>query len=166
MNYLLDANTLIEAKNRYYNMKVCPGFWQWLLLRAGTNEVSSVVPVLAELKAGNDELKTWVVANEGLFVDVSDDDTQRAFGEVAEHVAALAGSMRTGALETFLGGADPWLIAKARVIGATVVTLESLNLMNRRKFLIPNICNNYGVACMDTFELLHELEAEFVLNIA
>jgi Domain of unknown function (DUF4411) len=24
MKYLLDANTFIEAKNRYYNMTVCP----------------------------------------------------------------------------------------------------------------------------------------------
>jgi len=26
MIYLLDANTLIEAKNRYYSMSVCPGY--------------------------------------------------------------------------------------------------------------------------------------------
>lgn len=25
MIYLLDSNTLIEAKNRYYGMAVCPG---------------------------------------------------------------------------------------------------------------------------------------------
>ena len=33
MNHLLDANTLIEAKNRYYGMAICLGFWQWLLLK-------------------------------------------------------------------------------------------------------------------------------------
>ena len=30
MNYLLDSNTLIEAKNRYYQMRVCPGYWAWI----------------------------------------------------------------------------------------------------------------------------------------
>ena len=30
MNYLLDANTLIEAKNRYDQMSICPGYWDWL----------------------------------------------------------------------------------------------------------------------------------------
>lgn len=30
MTYLLDANTLIEAKNRYYQMSICPGYWDWL----------------------------------------------------------------------------------------------------------------------------------------
>ena len=30
MTYLLDANTLIEAKNRYYRMTVCPAYWSWV----------------------------------------------------------------------------------------------------------------------------------------
>ncbi|MCG7301294.1 DUF4411 family protein [Brevibacterium ravenspurgense] len=28
--YLLDANVLIEAKNRYYAFDIAPGFWDWL----------------------------------------------------------------------------------------------------------------------------------------
>lgn len=28
--YLLDANTYIEAKNRYYQMSFCPAYWDWL----------------------------------------------------------------------------------------------------------------------------------------
>lgn len=30
MTYLLDTNTLIEAKNRYYRMAVCPAYWRWI----------------------------------------------------------------------------------------------------------------------------------------
>lgn len=30
MAYLLDSNVLIEAKQRYYDFGVCPGFWEWL----------------------------------------------------------------------------------------------------------------------------------------
>ena len=30
MIYLLDANTYIEAKNRYYDMEFCPAYWDWL----------------------------------------------------------------------------------------------------------------------------------------
>ena len=71
--------------------------------------------------------------------------------------------MKDGALEEFLAGADPWLIAKARVTGALVVTHERLNLQNRRKFLIPNVCQHFGVTCLNTFELLNLLEARFVL---
>lgn len=35
MTYLIDANVLIEAKNRYYAFDIAPGFWKWLD-RAGT----------------------------------------------------------------------------------------------------------------------------------
>lgn len=30
MMFLLDANVLIEAKNRYYAFDIAPGFWRWL----------------------------------------------------------------------------------------------------------------------------------------
>ena len=69
-----------------------------------------------------------------------------------------------GALEEFLGGADPWRIAKARILGATVVSQERLNIANKRKFLIPNVCQHFGVPFMDTFALLNLLQAQFVLT--
>jgi hypothetical protein len=31
MAYLVDADVLIEAKDRYYAFAFCPGFWDWLL---------------------------------------------------------------------------------------------------------------------------------------
>jgi len=30
VKYLVDANVLIEAKNRYYAFDIAPGFWKWL----------------------------------------------------------------------------------------------------------------------------------------
>jgi hypothetical protein len=91
-------------------------------------------------------------------------DPQTAFAQVAQHVASNALQMKAGALDEFLGGADPWLIAKAMTINATVVTHEQLNLAARRKFLIPNVCQHFGVSFVDTFELLNALEARFVLG--
>ncbi|MCY1454589.1 hypothetical protein D9M71_716660 [compost metagenome] len=74
-----------------------------------------------------------------------------------------APKMKIGAMEEFLAGADPWLIAKAMTTGATVVTHEVLNLDAKRKFIIPNICQELSVPFLNTFELLHRLEARFVL---
>jgi hypothetical protein len=48
--------------------------------------------------------------------------------------------------------------------GATVVTHEVLNLDAKRKFIIPNICKELDVPFLNTFELLHRLEARFVLS--
>lgn len=162
--YLLDANTLIEAKNRYYQLSICPGFWDWLLRNMEIGLIASVESVGAELRRGNDPMADWTQEHATMFLPESDPDTQLAFAEVAQHLEPLAPTMKVaGALDEFLSGADPWLIAKARVLGATVVTHERLNMTNRRKFLIPNICQHFGVPFMDTFAMLNLLEAQFVL---
>lgn len=164
MIYLLDANTLIEAKNRYYRMAVCPAYWDWIQRSQGAGVVASIDLVGDEIRRGNDELAEWAKAQVGLFLPVSDDDTQQAFGAVAAHVAAQAGVMKAGALEEFLAGADPWLIAKAVALKqAVVVTHEQFNLQMRRKFSIPNVCQHFGVQWIDTFELLSRTDARFVL---
>lgn len=164
MTYLLDANTLIEAKNRYYQMRFCPGYWTWLTRNKRDGRLASVESVGSELRRGTDELAQWAVQEADLFLPESDDETQTAFAEVAAYVAAQVGNMKAGALDEFLGGADPWLIAKARVLGHTIVTHERLDIVNRRKFLIPNVCQHYGVECINTFDMLNRLEARFVLQ--
>lgn len=164
MTYLLDTNTLIEAKNRYYRMTVCPAYWSWVQRSHGAGIVASIKPVGAELKRGNDELAAWAKNQDGLFLPVSDEATQQAFARVAAHVASQAATMKTGALEEFLGGADPWLLAKAMTIpDAVVVTHEQFNPQLRRKYSIPNVCQPFGVMCIDTFELLSRTDARFVL---
>ena len=164
MTYLLDANTLIEAKNRYYQMSFCPGYWTWLTRNKQSGRLASVESVGAELRRGTDELARWAIQEADLFIPESDADTQTAFADVAAHVAAQVGNMNAGALDEFLSGADPWLIAKARVLGHTIVTHERLNLANRRKFLIPNVCQHFGVECINTFDMLERLEARFILE--
>lgn len=164
MNYLLDSNTFIEAKNRYYGMSICPGYWEWMIRSYQAGHVASIDMVRQELERGNDELRVWVRDNPQIFLEVSDDSTQTSFVEIAEYSASLA--MRPGAIEEFLNVADPWLIAKARATGATVVTHERFVPDIKKKILIPNVCEHFGVPYMDTFELLYRLEAEFILGAA
>jgi hypothetical protein len=113
VKYFLDSNTLIEAKNRYYGMRICPAYWQWLLLQSQAFSLASIEPVKDELTKGHDELAAWAIDNSSFFWGVSDEDTQTAFVKVVTLVAQAQG-MKTGAMEEFLRGADPWLIAKAR----------------------------------------------------
>lgn len=163
MKYLLDSNTLIEAKNRYYQMNICPGYWTWVLKVNKSGDVASIDSVGKELREGNDNLAQWARDNTHLFLEESDEATQEAFSDVANHVASLAHIMHPGAMEDFLEKADPWLIAKARVINAVVVTHEMKNDAVRRKFIIPNICEHFGVKYMNTFELLNNMNAQFIL---
>lgn len=163
MKYLLDANTFIEAKNRYYNMTVCPAYWLWILQKFIAQDVASISMVGDELRKGDDELAAWAKDNSELFINVHDEDTQTCFAKVANLVIDNSGEMKPGAAEEFLSGADPWLIAKAMATGATVVTLESYNPERKKKFLIPNVCEAFEVGWMNTFDMLYKLEARFVL---
>lgn len=164
MKHLLDSNTLIEAKNRYYGMTICPGYRAWILQQHQALEISSIVPVREELARGNDELTQWVKSNAHLFADSSDEPTQIAFGRIVSKIAEQVPLMKAGAFDEFLEGADPWLIAKAMTTGAVVVTHEVYNSDIKRKFTIPNVCSLFGVPFMNTFELLGKLDARFVLH--
>jgi len=163
--YLIDANVFIEAKNKYYHMAFCPAFWDWLLHGCEGGRLYSIHNIYQELINGNDELRTWAQANRQFFLAVSDAQTQQNLAAVVAYVAeqqSTAG-MSAGAMDEFLRGADTWLIAKAMTTGATIVTHERLNLQCKRKFLIPNICSHFGVAYTDTFSLLHDLNASFIM---
>jgi hypothetical protein len=58
MPYLLDANTLIQAKNEYYAFDICPGFWEWIDIANASGDVSSIERVADELRKGKDDLVT------------------------------------------------------------------------------------------------------------
>lgn len=165
MKYLLDSNTFIEAKNRYYSMKVCPGYWQWILLSHEKSGVSSIDFVRDELMNGNDDLALWAKNHRQLFLPLDDNRTQEANIEVVQYVSQLL-NLRPNAQAEFLSGADPWLVAKAIVTGATIVTHEKLDLNIKKKILIPNVCEHFGINYINTFDLLDELDAEFIMPIS
>lgn len=164
MKYLLDSNTFIEANNTYYSMIICPGYWQWLLHSNSAQGVASIEFVKAELEKKEDALFEWCKINPHIFLSVSDEQTQKAFIEVANYVNSL--DFREALKGDFLSGADPWLIAKAMTTQSTIVTHEQFNLQCKRKILLPNIAQNFGVPFIRTFELLHILEAKFIFQSA
>lgn len=65
----------------------------------------------------------------------------------------------------FLDGADPWLIAKAKVLNATVVIYETLVDSSSKKVKIPNVCHYFGARCCKIYDLLDRLSAKFVLGV-
>lgn len=164
MNYLLDSNSYIQAKNFYYQMDFCPGYWDWLDCQFTAGELGSVSMVYDELKDYGDELSVWVKNRKHQFLDVSDDGTQKQFIEILEHTSALK-NMKPGNIEGFLGKADPWLIAKAKVLNAVVVTQETLVAENCKLVKIPNVCSKFGVEFINTFQLLQKLNARFIMQI-
>lgn len=163
MRYLLDANTYIQAKNQYYGMDICPAYWDWLDQQFQFGAVASIHMIAKELKDGNDELASWVKERPAHFLANDDVDTQSVFAQIAQTVAT--GDYNPGNRDNFLAKADPWIIAKAKAIGATIVTHEAFAAANTKKVKVPNICQQFGVPCVNTFQFLRELKARFVLSV-
>lgn len=165
MIYLLDSNTFIEAKNRYYSMTTCPAYWDWLDREHRNQHLKSISSVYDELENFGDALSVWVKDRKSLFMDIDDPETQNNFLKVIEILQDQIENkgMHANALGEFLKGADPWLIAKAMTLGGTVVTHEQPVINIKRRFLIPNICQELGVPYVDTFTVLDQLQASFIL---
>lgn len=161
--FLLDANTYIQAKNQYYGMAFCPAYWEWLDFEFAKGNLASVIEVFNELKEGGDELAGWVKARKAQFIPIDSESIQIEFAAVAAYVAGHE-NYKPASIDQFLAGADPWIIAAAKVNGATVVTQESLVEANSKKVKIPNICKQFGVPYISTFEMLRQLNAQFGLN--
>ena len=162
--YLLDANTFIEAKNFYYRFDTFPGFWEWLDAEKAKGNLCSIQPICDELLKGNDELATWIKERKdsGWFLSVDDVQTQQDLALIACWV--MEQPFKEAAKSEFLSVGDPWLIAKAKVLGATVVTQETFDARSKKKVKIPNVCRALTVPCINTFDLMRQTGATFMLR--
>ncbi len=162
--YLLDANVLIEAKNRFYAFDIAPGFWKWPDRAHLEGVACSINPVRAELLVGDDELAHWAKKN-GSFFRPIDQGTTHHFGALSSW--ANSRNYTPAALSNFTGdNTDYLLIAYAREHQHTVVTHESSHPDARKRVLIPDACLAMGVSTVDTFEMFRRSGAQLDLRIA
>jgi len=122
MNYLLDANVFIQAKNLHYGFDFCPAFWDWLIENNNTGNVFSIEKVGDELGGGNDELKLWAEARGSTFFLPPDNQTASEFSNVSNWVTSQ--HYEAAAINTFLQIADYYLVTHALAHRFTIVTHE------------------------------------------
>lgn len=152
--YLVDANVLIEAKNRYYAFDIAPGFWEWLDRAHAETLACSIDAVRRELLEGDDELAHWARAHNGFFRPI-DQATTRHFSDLSSW--ATSRGFTPAALAAFTGNnADYLLVAYAREHGHVVVTHERSQPNARSRVLIPDACTAMGVTTTDTFQMLRQ----------
>lgn len=163
-SFILDANVFIEAHRRYYGIDFCPGFWE-VLSRNGPHRLISIDRVKDELLAGNDSLKEWVLNEIGQshFAPTDKEEVIAIFAETMQRVQASTHYLAQAKAE-YATVADGWIAAYAKTIGATVVTHEEYDANIRKRVKLPNVCHDLGVDTLDTFDLLRQLDARFVLS--
>lgn len=60
MIYLLDANTLINANNKYYPLERVPEFWTWLLDKGDKGKIKIPIEIAEEITNGSDSVAKWL----------------------------------------------------------------------------------------------------------
>ena len=162
--YLLDSNILITAKRAYYAFDLCPGFWEALARAHDSAQLFSTKRVLNELKSGKDDLYDWAtkVVPASFFLDDSEADVIAEFSPMMNWVQAAG--FNQAAKQDFASDADGWLIACAKARGFTLVTEEQYVSNAIKRVPMPNVCQEFGVPHITTFEMLRGIAATFELR--
>lgn len=157
--YLVDANVFIQAKNFHYRFEFCQGFWQWLADGHDAGLLFSTAKVLQELNDGNDEDQVKLWANQlpsSFFVpDIHDAAVMQAYGQVMtwnfsnSHYTQQAKDEFARADK-----ADAFLIATATAHGYHLATHELSKPETKRRVLIPDAADVFGVRCTMIYDLL------------
>lgn len=163
MKYLMDANALIQAADRYYREPEFPGYWVWIRLLAKNGTLASVQAVRAELTSPRvsalaDTLPAGTFRAEDSAVEL---ELSHVSLWVDEHQA-----FTQRAKDRFRRGADCHLIAAAKAYGSTIVTYERPEPKSMSSVKIPDVCRAFNVECIYPEDMLRREGARFVLDDA
>lgn len=162
IKYCLDANVLIQAWQKYYNPKFCPGYWNILIELGKQDKIFIPELVYEEITRTEDDLSKWLKGSKIPMRKISGPVTvclQRIYSTDPIH-KNLVDNTKARSL------ADPWVIAHALHEKATVVTKEEkVTAINSTRIKIPNVCDNMGIKWINDFEFIGELDIKFQCSL-
>ncbi|MBI2861166.1 MAG: DUF4411 family protein [Chloroflexi bacterium] len=133
-----------------------PGtFWSFLEDMGTRGQIRVPETVFDEIERGDDSLNDWLSSRRDIFL-VSTVDALPYLHSVLD----AYGKMTDVELEELDGKADPYLVAHALVLGATVVTNETSRprVIKPANKKIPDICSYLSVACITYPRFLWEMK--------
>ena len=155
MPYLLDSNVLIDADRDYYPLKRVPEFWDWLIHQSEHGVILTPTEMYNEVVVGKGVLVEWLKGNQDTLVLKDEADPVLVRDVVSQ---GYAPDLTEDEIEKI--GNDPFIVAYALACEphATVVSTEvsrpSARRGNRR---LPDVSEQFGVKCINTFKLVQEL---------
>ncbi len=142
--YVFDTNSFSRLFGCYPTDRF-PNLWRRFELMLSSDRIASTREVMIELGAGNrrtENAYTWAKENENLFTPLMEEEaTFVANIFQVDHFQQII-LRKQSVVST---SADPFIIARADFLGATVVSEESKPPHGAR---IPNICEHFGIPCM------------------
>lgn len=144
----MDTSALLDGLERYYFEDAFPGIWEKVaeLIEAGRFFISE--EVWEEAKKKTEVVKAWCEKDTTGRLIVPTD------GAIAREVRAiLRDNPRMVMTLKGRNRADPFVVAVARLRGATTVTGEGDD-GNERHPKIPCVCGRLGIPCLRFAELI------------
>jgi Domain of unknown function (DUF4411) len=147
VNYSIDTSSLINGFRIYYPYENFPRLWNKHLPElVASGALRATEEVRIELDRQDDELAQWIDDySDELFIEV-DEQIQHEVRDILRSHTALIHASRGRS------GADPFVIALAKLNVCTVVTEEGGGSPKHPK--IPDVCHSLGVPCIRLTELI------------
>ena len=148
--YVIDTSVISALHRNYYRSQFVT-LWERFDKMVAEGRFTSTREAYRELDDGGGESFEWAQRNAGLFVT----PTAKEGSFVAQIYAVPHFQANIEKQKILKGGrnADPFLIARAASLGATVLTMEQLK-DNAAK--IPNICDHFKVPCIDLRQFMQK----------
>lgn len=141
--YVFDTSPLSNLFRHFYRRRF-PTLWEQFDALVADGTVTSTREVRRELDLYAHVDEDWVRDNAGIFAMPTVVEAQ-----IIRDIYSVPHFQQNIELKKLQKGglnADPFVVAKAHAEGRTVVTLES-SLPHAAK--IPNICQHFGVRCLN-----------------
>ncbi len=163
MLYLLDANTLIDAKRDYYPINRVPEFWDWLIYKGQQGIIKIPIEVYEEFSDTKDKdgkkdaLATWAeqeTVKDSLLLNEEAEQDLVARITYGGYVANPTDD------ELLKIGRDPFLLSyalqdsKNRCIVTTEASKPSRKGANRH---VPDVSKDFGIRCINNFQMIREM---------
>ena len=144
MKYVFDSNSLIDLFRHYYPERF-PTLWDKFDALVSEGKLLSVREVFNEIGSSEDSLANWAKEKKNILFLESTTEELKLVGEIFQvrHFQAMIRKQ-----ERLKGKpvADPFVIARAKISSACVVTQEK-NTEKAAK--IPNVCEHFEIPCIN-----------------
>lgn len=155
---LLDANTLIEASQKYYSFGQVDEYWSWLVHVGECKLVKMPAEIYEEITAKDDDLKKWAVqadTKRALLLEESIDHS--LLNRVREE--GYGKNLTESEIQAI--GGDQYLIAyalKSTADRKVVTTEKSKKKAKRRHRKVPDVCADLGIGWCNQFDFVSEMK--------
>ena len=150
--YVFDSNIFINLHQRQPR-DIYPSVWNKIDELMANGTIISSREVYDELTRSDDSLSEWAKSKKEYFLPSEIPIQERVRKILSEHRGLVEGGKKQN-------NADPFVIALAQENNCELVTEEcrSNSLVAPK---IPNICDAYGVTCMNFVDFVRKLKLTF-----